>query len=98
MRRKARRTRIVWTCSTLVDGYESRRWPVPAGSPRDVLAYAVGEMGRSQAELAALRESRLQASDLLKGRRRVSPEAAREISSAWAIPIQLLAAPYGDAA
>jgi HTH-type transcriptional regulator/antitoxin HigA len=57
-------------------------------------------MGRSQKELAKLLGSRSQASDLLKGRRKVSLEVAQKISAAWQIPIQLLVAPYkpGEAA
>ena len=63
-----------------------------------MLAFAISDMGRSQADLAEVLGSRSQASDLLKGRRRVSLEAARTISAAWAIPVQLLVAPYEDAA
>ena len=84
--------------ATLVDVYESRRWPIEPGTPRDVLAYAIGDMGRSQTELAELLGPRSQASDLLSGRRRVSLEVARKISAAWSIPVALLVAPYETAA
>lgn len=80
--------------ATLVDAYESKRWPTGPVSPRDILEYAVTDMGRSQKELAELLGSRSQASDLLKGRRRVSLEVAQKISAAWRIPIQLLVGPY----
>ena len=83
--------------ATLVDAYESRRWPIKPGTPRDMLTYACGDMGRSQAELAELLGSRSQASDLLNGRQQVSLEVARKISAAWAIPIQLLVTPYDRA-
>jgi HTH-type transcriptional regulator/antitoxin HigA len=63
-------------------------------SPRDILEYATTDMGRSQKELAELLGSRSQASDLLKGRRKVSIEVAQKISAGWQIPIQLLVAPY----
>ena len=83
--------------ATLAADYECRRWRLPPMSPRDVLTYAVTEMGRSQTDLAELLGSRSRASDLLAGRRRVSLDAARTISAAWAIPIQLLVAPYDEA-
>jgi HTH-type transcriptional regulator/antitoxin HigA len=79
---------------TLVEAYESKRWPTSNVSPRDILVYAVTEMGRSQKELSDLLGSRSQASDLLRGRRKVSLEVAQKISAAWNIPIQGLVAPY----
>jgi HTH-type transcriptional regulator/antitoxin HigA len=80
--------------ATLVEAYEATRWPIGSISPRDILEYAISDMGRSQKELAALLGSRSQASDLLSGRRKVSLEMAQKISAAWQIPIQLLVAPY----
>ncbi len=82
--------------ATLVSAYEATRWPIDPSSPRDILEYAVTEMGRSQKELAELLGSRSQASDLLKGRRKVSLEVAQKISEAWKIPIQLLVARYSQ--
>ncbi len=84
---------VLWT---LTGAYEDRRWPIASGSPRDVLEYAVAEMGRSQKELAGLLNSRSQAADLLNGRRHISLKVARKVSEAWKIPIQLLVAPYPD--
>jgi HTH-type transcriptional regulator/antitoxin HigA len=79
---------------TLVEAYEAKRWPIDPVSPRDILEYAITDMGRSQKELSELLGSRSQASDLLSGRRKVSLEMAQKISAAWRIPIQLLVAPY----
>ena len=80
--------------ATLVEAYEAKRWPIGDVTPRDILDYAVTDMGRSQKELAQLLGSRSQASDLLKGRRRVTLDLAQKISAAWSIPIQLLVTPY----
>ena len=80
----------------LVEDYENRSWPAKAASPLKVLEYAIAEMGRSQTELAEILGSRSQASDLLRGRRRLSVEAARKISRAWGIPIQLLISNYPE--
>lgn len=79
---------------TLVEAYEAKRWPIDPVSPREILEYAITDMGRSQKELADLIGSRSQASDLLSGRRKLSLEMAQKISAAWRIPIQLLVAPY----
>ena len=80
--------------ATLVEAYEKSRWPTGPVSPRDILEFAVADMGRSQEELGTLMGSRARAADLLSGRRRVSLAMARKISAAWLVPIQLLVAPY----
>lgn len=80
--------------ATLVEAYERNRWPKRRSTPLEMLHYAVTDMGRSQKELADLLGSRSRASDLLKGRRRISLEVAQKISVAWNIPIQLLVTPY----
>lgn len=83
--------------ATLVDAYERDRWPSDAVLPRDILAFAISDMGRSQTELAELLGSRSQASDLLRGRRRMSLAVAQKVSAGWHIPIQLLVASYPEA-
>ncbi len=80
--------------ATLVGFYESKRWPIGNPTPRDMLEYAVTEMGRSQKQLADLLGSRSLASELLAGKRRISLDVAQKVSAAWKIPIQLLVAPY----
>ena len=78
--------------ATLVEAYEAKRWPVKASSAAVILHYAVSEMGRSQAGLAAVLGSRSAASELMRGKRPFSLEAARKVSEAWGIPIELLVA------
>ena len=80
--------------ATLVEAYEAKRWPAEDVTPLDMLHYAISDMGHSQKELAELLGSRSQASDLLRGRRRISLEVAQKISTAWSIPIQALVKPY----
>jgi HTH-type transcriptional regulator/antitoxin HigA len=49
---------------TLVETYEERRWPLRSRrrfDPVDVLRYAIGELGHSQAELADILGSRSRA-------------------------------------
>ena len=76
--------------ATLVGVYEDQNFPVEPSSPLDMLRYAVGDMGHTQAELAEVLGSRALASQFLSGSRRISMGAAQKISTAWNIPIQLL--------
>jgi len=80
----------------LAGAYEDRRWPLEPVSPRDILEFAVTDMGHSQKELAELLKSRPMASELLNGKRRISLDIAQKISAAWSIPIQLLVSPYPE--
>lgn len=81
---------------TLVDAYEETRWPMESVDPVEALQYAIDEMGRSQAELAALLGSRSRASEVLKRQRPLTVAMIRKISSAWKIPAEILVRPYKD--
>lgn len=80
--------------ATLVATYEADHHPIPAGDPVDVLHAAIQDLGRSQADLAALLGSRARASEILNRKRHLTLEQIRAISAAWHLPIALLAAPY----
>lgn len=80
--------------ATLVDVYESEHYPVGPADPVDLLLFAIEDMGRSQAELAALLGSRARASEILNRKRHLTLEQIRVISAAWHLPIAVLAAPY----
>ena len=76
--------------ATLVQAYESKLWPAEAMTPLEILWSAIKDDGRTQAELADVLGARSRASEILNGKRTISLEAARKISAAWKIPIQLL--------
>lgn len=80
----------------LVEKYEETRWPVEQleWDPVDVLAYAISEMGRTQAELASLLNSRSRASEIMRRQRNLTVEMIHKISEAWKIPAALLVKPY----
>ena len=84
--------------AVLVEDYENKRWPFPQSTPLEILNYAVNEMGRSQSELAVLLGSRSRASELLRGKRKLTLDAVRKISAAWHIPVELLVAPSPEKA
>jgi HTH-type transcriptional regulator/antitoxin HigA len=82
---------------SLVETYEAKRWPIEVDDnfdPVDVLAYAIEELGHTQAELADLLESRSRASEILSRRRALTVEMIHKISDAWKIPAELLVRPY----
>jgi HTH-type transcriptional regulator/antitoxin HigA len=80
--------------ATLIEAYENRSYPVPDADPVDILHFAIEDMGRSQAELAALLGSRARASEVLNRKRRLTVEMIAKISEAWRIPVEALAKPY----
>ena len=67
--------------TTLVGAYEDEHFPVEPSSSLEMLRYAVGDMGRTQTELAEVVGSRALASQLLSGKRRISLDAAQKISA-----------------
>jgi HTH-type transcriptional regulator/antitoxin HigA len=44
--------------ATFIEAYENRYYPVPDADPIDILHFAIEDMRRSQAELAAILGSR----------------------------------------
>jgi len=80
--------------TALNETYENKYLSVPDTDPIAILDYAIGEMGRSQAELAALLGSRSRASEVLARHRLLTLDMIRKISAAWNLPVELLAAPY----
>ena len=79
--------------TSLISEYETRTIAMPHVDPVDVLHFAISSMDRSQAELAEL-IGRNRASEILNRVRPLTLEMIRSISTAWNIPIELLAAPY----
>jgi HTH-type transcriptional regulator/antitoxin HigA len=81
----------------LVEIYEAKRWPIESPErfdPIDVLNYAIGELGHTQAELAELLGSRSRASEILSRRRALTVDMIHKISETWKIPADLLVRPY----
>lgn len=81
----------------LVDIYEAKRWPIEVGvrfDPVDVLNFAIGEFGHTQADLAELLGSRSRASEILTRRRALTVDMIHKISEGWKIPADLLVRPY----
>jgi HTH-type transcriptional regulator / antitoxin HigA len=80
--------------ATLVDQYESKRWPDREIDPVDCLRIVMDDTDRSQADLARLLGSRSRASEILNRRRALTVEMIWSISREWKIPADLLVKPY----
>ena len=79
--------------SVLVADYERKRNVDVQADPVDVLVMSMKAQGRTQADLAALLESRSRASEVLSRRRQLSTSMIEKIEQAWSIPSALLQAP-----
>ena len=79
--------------SVLVADYERKRNVDVQADPVDVLMMSMKAQGRTQADLAALLESRSRASEVLSRRRQLSTSMIEKIEQAWSIPSALLQAP-----
>ncbi len=80
--------------SVLIKEYEDRHFPMPRrADPVNVLHFAIGSMGKSQAELAAL-IGRNRASEILNRERRLTLDMIRTISETWHLPIEMLTGAY----
>src|SRR6185503_18912709 len=72
--------------AVLLADYERRRLADAQPDPIDVLTVSMKAQGRSQADLAALLESRSRASEVLSRRRQLSASMIEKLALAWSIP------------
>ncbi len=102
-----RRIEALWDCqpgtpendelevlATLVDAYESTRWPEMELDPIEALRVIMEEQDRTQADLARVLGSRSRASEVLNRKRALTVEMIWSISREWKIPADLLVKPY----
>lgn len=80
--------------AALIKDYEDREEvAVPDADPIDVIQFAIGSMGRTQAELGHL-IGRSRATEILKRKRRLTLDMIRVISEAWNLPVETLTKEY----
>ncbi|MGL4637770.1 MAG: helix-turn-helix domain-containing protein [Beijerinckiaceae bacterium] len=80
--------------ATLVEAYESRRWPDREVDPIDLLKAFMEETDRAQADLAKVLGSRSRASEIINRKRALTVEMIWKITRAWSLPAEMLARPY----
>lgn len=74
--------------STLIEQYESREYPTPQNSPREMLEHYLENRGLTRAELARVTGiPRSVITNVLSGRRAVSKTTARRLAEYFGVPI-----------
>lgn len=76
----------------LVKVYEDEHWPMAAPDPIAAIRFSMETKGRNQADLARLLGSASRASEILRGKRRLSLAMVRKLNRVWKIPAESLIA------
>lgn len=79
--------------ATLVDAYESRRWPIEPLDPVHAIEAAMAMNGYTRAELAAL-IGQSRATEVLARKRALTLPMIRKIASRWRVPEKVLVQGY----
>lgn len=79
---------------TLVEKYESERWPIEAPHPVAVIHHVMEARGLRQKDLAALIGSQSHASEVLRRRRPLSLAMIRALATEWSLPAEVLVRKY----
>ena len=79
---------------TLVEAYESKRWPVNAPDPVSMIEHVMEARGYGQKDLAALIGSQPRASEVLNRRRPLTLPMIRALSAGWNLPTETLVREY----
>jgi HTH-type transcriptional regulator/antitoxin HigA len=74
----------------LIDAYERRRWPIAPAEPLDAIRFAMDLKGLNQTDLAKLLGSRSRASEVLSGRRGLTPAMMAKLHRQWGVPAESL--------
>lgn len=74
----------------LIEAYERRAWPIEPADPLDAIRYAMDLKGLTQTDLANLLGSRSRASEVLAGRRRLTPNMMAKLHRKWGVPAESL--------
>ena len=80
--------------ATLVDQYESSRWPIGEPDPVEAIRFFIAQAGRTQNDLADVLGSRSRASEILHRQRRLTLPMIRKLTRAWSIPAECLISEY----
>lgn len=78
---------------TLVDAYESQRWPIMPLDPVQAIEAAMAMNGHTRADLAAL-VGQSRATEILARKRALTLGMIRKIAAAWAVPERVLVQEY----
>jgi HTH-type transcriptional regulator/antitoxin HigA len=87
--------------ATLVDAYESRRFPIDIPDPIALIRFQMEQLGLSRKDLEPMIGTRARVSEVLSGKRALTLPMIRRLHAGLAIPVDLLvgiAAPHRSTA
>ena len=76
--------------ATLVDAYESRRFPIEAPDPVTVIKFQMVQRGLARKDLEPMIGSRARVSEVLTGKRALTLPMIRRLHTGLGIPLDLL--------
>ncbi|WP_304166087.1 type II toxin-antitoxin system HigA family antitoxin [Phenylobacterium aquaticum] len=76
--------------SDLIEAYERRCWPIEPAEALDAIRFAMELRGMTQTDLAQLLGSRSRASEILNGRRTLTPSMMAKLHRQWGVPAESL--------
>jgi HTH-type transcriptional regulator / antitoxin HigA len=80
--------------ATLIDAYESKRFPIDAPDPIEAIKFRMEQAGYERADFVAVIGSASRASEILNRRRALTTEMIWKLHTKWQIPAESLVRPY----
>jgi HTH-type transcriptional regulator/antitoxin HigA len=80
--------------SILIETYEKANYPIEPPNPIDAILFRLDQMGMSQSDLGRLLGSRSRASEILKGKRKLSIGMIRKLNKELGISAKTLIQEY----
>ena len=80
--------------SILIEAYEKAKFPIEAPNPIDAILFRLDQLGLPKSELSRLLGSRSRASEILKGKRKLSIGMIRKLNEHLGISAQTLIQEY----
>ena len=80
--------------SILIEAYEKTKYPIESPNPIEAILFRIDQLGMSKSELSKLLGSRSRASEILKGKRKLSITMIRKLNQELGISAQTLIQDY----
>jgi HTH-type transcriptional regulator/antitoxin HigA len=80
--------------SILIEAYEKSNFPIEAPHPIEAILFRLDQMGMKKSELSKLLGSRSRASEILKGKRKLSIGMIRKLNDQLGISAEVLIQDY----
>ena len=80
--------------SILIEAYEKSKFQIEAPNPVEAILFRLDQLGMSKKELSKLLGSRSRASEILKGKRKLSIAMIRKLNKQLGISAQILIQEY----